>query len=71
LKIKGYDQSFSVKPKQRKGKFVVFNHGFEVKPKPGGTVIKKIQLNRVLKFDSDTGVILKKQIFTRILKQWD
>lgn len=71
MKIKSYELSFSVKPKQKKGRIVISNYGFTIRPKPKGVLIRKQKLDRVTKTDSMFGVSISKHNLAKIHKQVD
>jgi hypothetical protein len=71
MKIRVKERELSTQPKQSEGRLVVGVTEHSVKPKPAGVIIQKMQNRSVFKTDEQTGIILKKQQFTRILKQND
>lgn len=71
MKIRIKEKQTVSQPKQIEGRLVVSVSEHSVKPKPAGVIIQKTQHRSVFKTDEQTGVILKKQNFTKILKQID
>ena len=71
MKIRIKERELSTQPKQTEGRLVVSVPDHSVKPKPAGVIIQKTNNRSVFKTDEQTGIVLKKQKFTRILKQND
>lgn len=71
MKIVVSDHIFSVAPKQAEGKLYPKHHSFTVKPKPSGVYLYRHDRQYVLKTDARVGVVLKKTIDNKTLKQND
>ena len=71
MRVKVFETTHTVKPKQKKGKLVAPAYTVGVKPKPGGVVLNLSKYNRVIKTDRSRGVIIQKIKNTKIIKQWD
>tara|TARA_B110000503_G_C7117617_1_gene401069 strand:- start:523 stop:750 length:228 start_codon:yes stop_codon:yes gene_type:complete len=75
MRVKVFETSHTVKPKQKKGKLVVpayvITNEAGGKPKPGGVILNLEKFDRVVKTDRSLGVIIQKIKNTKIIKQWD
>jgi hypothetical protein len=71
MRVKVFETTHTVKPKQKKGKLVAPAYVMEVKPKPSGVVLNLEKYDRVVKTDRSLGVIIQKIKNTKIIKQWD
>ena len=71
MKLKLFEITHTLKPKDKKGKLVAPAYVLDVYPKPRGVILKLNKYDRVLKNDRMVGVIIQKEKNTKILKQWD
>ena len=71
MRVKVFEITHTVKPKQEKGKLVAPAYLTTVKPKPTGVILILNKYDRVVKTDRSLGVIIKKIKNTKIIKQWD
>ena len=71
MRVKVFETTHTVKPKQKKGKLVAPAYVMGVKPKPGGVVLNLSKYDNVMKTDRSRGVIIQKIKNTKIIKQWD
>jgi len=71
LKLKLFEITHTLKPKDKKGRLVAPAYVFDVRPKPRGVILNLNKYDRVLKNDRMVGVIIQKEKNTKILKQWD
>jgi hypothetical protein len=71
MRVKVFETTHTVKPKQKKGKLVAPAYVMGVKPKPGGVILNLSKYDRVVKTDRSLGVIIQKIKNTKIIKQWD
>ena len=71
MRLKVFETTHTLKPKDKKGKIVAPAYVFDVYPKPHGVILKLNKYDRVFKNNRMVGVIIQKQKNTKILKQWD
>ena len=71
MRLKVFETTHTLKPKDKKGKIVAPAYVFDVHPKPHGVILNLNKYDKVMKNDRMVGVIIQKQKNTKILKQWD
>ena len=71
MRLKVFETTHTLKPKDKKGRLVAPAYVLDVYPKPRGVILKLNKYDKVMKNDRMVGVIIQKQKNTKILKQWD
>jgi hypothetical protein len=71
MRVKVFEITHTVKPKQEKGKLVAPAYLTKIKPKPTGVILTLNKYDRVIRTDRSRGVIIQKQKNSKIVKQWD